>query len=215
MPKWFQDDFLESQARYQAVSAVAPPNPKPTTKDLEPLVQGGFVQYCTAGNAISHIVVDTRAEADQIEALLAGGADFGTLAKQRSTDVGTKSLGGFLSCTGSPNWKQLPEAFRQAAEGVPVGTISAPIQTDAGFHVVKASAFDLANVRDFLAALYTSSLEQPMTQFVNNRLLKSKLWIDPRYGTLGKGPVRVNPPEAPKVRNRPPTTSSTTAPAGS
>jgi outer membrane murein-binding lipoprotein Lpp len=215
MPKWFQDDFLASQSRYEAVSATAPANPKPAEKDLEPLVEGAYAQYCNSGNAVSHILVNTRAEADQIEAELAAGADFQTLADTKSLDTGSKDLGGFLSCDGSANYPQLPEDFRQAAATVPLGTISAPIQTAAGFHVIKVSAFDLANVRKFLEALYTSSLEPPMTQFINNQLLKAKLWVDPRYGTLGKGPVRVNAPEAPKVRNRPPATSSTTAPAGS
>jgi hypothetical protein len=178
-------------------------------------VEGAYAQYCNSGNAVSHILVNTRAEADQIEAELAAGADFQTLADTKSLDTGSKDLGGFLSCDGSANYPQLPEDFRQAAATVPLGTISAPIQTAAGFHVIKVSAFDLANVRKFLEALYTSSLEPPMTQFINNQLLKAKLWVDPRYGTLGKGPVRVNAPEAPKVRNRPPATSSTTAPAGS
>jgi hypothetical protein len=209
MPQWFQDDFLDSQSRYEAVSATAPPNPKPQLKDLEPLLEGASAQYCQSGNAVSHILVNTRAEADQIEAELAAGADFATLAKDRSVDTGTKELGGFLTCTESQNWTQLPEAFRQAAAAVAVGTVSAPIQTDLGFHVVKVTPFDLANMRPFLEALYTNSLEPPMTQFINNQLLKAKLWIDPRYGTLNKGPVRVDPPEAPKVRNQPRVTSTT------
>ena len=98
---------------------------------------------------------------------------------------------------------------------MPVGGISQPIQSDVGWHVVRVTPFDLANVRQFIADLYRRSLQPPMTQFINNRLLKSKLWVDPRYGTLGKGPVRVNPPTQPKVRNRPPVPPSSTAPAGS
>jgi parvulin-like peptidyl-prolyl isomerase len=208
MPKWFRDDFVKAQARYEAVAAVVPENPAPTTKDIEPLLQGAFAQYCNQGSAVSHILVGSRAEADRIEADLAAGADFQELAKTQSLDTGSKDLGGFLSCTGSVNYPQLPEAFRQAVAGVPEGTISAPIQTDVGFHVVKVSKFDLENVRVFLGALYTNSLEAPMVQFVNNQLLKAKLWVDPRYGTLGRGPVRVNPPKAPQVRNRPPNPAS-------
>jgi hypothetical protein len=209
MPKWFRDDFLSSQARYEAVSGTVPPNPAPKEKDLEALVQGAFAQYCQSGNAVAHILVGTQAEADQVEAQLAAGADFAALAKQRSTDEGSKSLGGFLGCTGSTNWSQLPADFRQAVAALPVGTATAPIRTAAGFHVVKVSPFDLANVRDFLTALYSSSLSPPMAQFVNIQLGKAKLWVDPRYGTIGRGTIRVNPPKPPTVRNDPRDTSST------
>jgi hypothetical protein len=91
---------------------------------------------------------------------------------------------------------------------VPVGGVSQPIQSDAGWHVVRVTPFDLTNVRQFIVDLYRRSLQPPMTQFINNQLLKAKLWVDPRYGTLGRGPVRVNPPAPPKVRNQPPTSSS-------
>ena len=209
MPQWFQDDFLDAQSRYEAVSATVPANPEPRQQDLEPLLEGAATQYCPSGNAVSHILVNTRAEADQIEAELAAGADFATLAKDRSLDTGTKELGGFLTCTGSPNYTQLPEDFRQAAAAVTLGTISAPIQTAAGFHVVKISTFDLTNMRPVLEALYAQSLQPPMTKFVDQRLRKAKLWVDPRYGTLGRAPVRVNPPEQPRVRNQPRVTSTT------
>jgi hypothetical protein len=64
-------------------------------------------------------------------------------------------------------------------------------------------------MRPLLEALYARSLEPPMTQFINDKLLKAKLWVDPRYGTLGRRPVRVNPPEQPRVRNQPRVTSTT------
>jgi hypothetical protein len=207
MPKWFQDDFVAGQAKYEAVRAVVPDNPPATDAQIDNLFQRTHQQYCPSGNAVSHILASTRQGADQIEAALAAGQDFATLAKQ-SEDTGTRAAGGFLTCTGSPNFSQLPEAFRQAVLQVPLGTVSQPIQSDAGWHVVRITPFDLANIRPFYAALYAASLKPPMTQFINNQLLKAKLWIDPRYGTLKRGPVRVDPPIAPKTRSEPTTTTS-------
>lgn len=212
MPKWFRDEFVAGQGRYEAVKPTVPPNPKATEAQLDDILQRSKTTYCLSGDAVSHILVKTRAEADQIEAALAQGQDFATLARQ-STDTGSRLQGGFLTCTGSPNWSQLPEAFRTAVEAQPVGTISAPIQTDLGFHVVKRSTYDLANLRAFAERTWDRSLRPPMTQFINNQLIKSKLWVDPRYGTVAQGPVRVQPPKAPEPKSKPPT-SSTTAPAG-
>jgi hypothetical protein len=203
MPKWFRDEFLAGQARYEAVSEVAPPNPKPKDKDLAPLVQGAFAQYCQSGNAVFHILVPTRAAADQVEAELAAGQDFAAVAAARSTDGSSKTLGGFVGCIGGTNWSQLPQDFRDAVAPLPSGTTSAPIQTAAGFHVVKVSPFDLANARAFLAALYSSSLSPPIANLINARLTKAKIWVDPRYGKIAIGPVRVNPPQPPRVRNDP------------
>ncbi len=206
MPKWFQDDFTVGQARYEAVRATVPENPPGTDAQIQALFDRTKAQYCQSGNAVSHILSTTREAADQIEAALAAGQDFATLA-QRSTDDGTKNAGGFLTCTGNQNFTQLPEAFRAAVEQVPVGGVSQPIQSDAGWHVVKVTPFDLANLRVFYDFAYASSLKPPMTQFINNQLLKAKLWVDPRYGTLAKGPVQVRPPTEPKVRTEPATTT--------
>jgi parvulin-like peptidyl-prolyl isomerase len=214
MPKWFRDDFLAGQERYEAVKEVVPDNPVATDAQIEEFFGRVAQQYCPSGNAISHILQSTREGAEQIEAALAAGQDFVTLARQ-SEDTATDTAGGFLTCTGSPNFQQLPEPFRQAVEAVPLGGISQPIQSDAGWHVVRVTPFDIPNVRAFIADLYRRSLQPPMTQFINNQLLKAKLWIDPRYGTLLKGPVRVQPPKAPRPRNNPPTTTSTSRPPGS
>src|SRR5690606_9163435 len=46
----------------------------------------------------SHILVETRAEADEIVELLAGGEDFAELAQARSTDPGSGPAGGELGC---------------------------------------------------------------------------------------------------------------------
>ena len=211
LPKWFRDDFLAGQERYEAVRGTLPAL-EPTEADLERTVESSKLQFCQAGDAVSHILVDSQAAADAIEAELARGVAFDDLV-ERSTDEGTRGRGGFLSCNGSPNWNQLPEDFRQAVAAVPVGGISAPIQTEFGFHVVRVTPYDLASLRPLFETLYQQSLQPPINQYVNNRLLDAKIWVDPRYGTLGRGPVRVNPPKAPTPRNEPPIPGST-APAG-
>lgn len=81
----------------------------------------------------SHILVETKEEADAIKAELDGGADFAELAKEKST--GPSGPGG-----GSLGWfgpgMMVPE-FEEAVAGMEAGGVSEPVETQFGWHVIK------------------------------------------------------------------------------
>jgi len=81
----------------------------------------------------SHILVKTKAEADEIEKELKNGADFAKLAKEKSTGPSGKS-GGELGWFGKG--AMVPE-FEKAVEELAVGEVSPPVKTQFGWHVVK------------------------------------------------------------------------------
>ncbi|MGR3485459.1 MAG: peptidylprolyl isomerase [Paracoccaceae bacterium] len=81
----------------------------------------------------SHILVETEAEAQDIVAELEGGADFATLAAERSTGP-SGPRGGALGWFGPG--MMVPE-FEQAVMELAPGEISAPVQTQFGWHVVR------------------------------------------------------------------------------
>ena len=82
----------------------------------------------------SHILVPTEEEAKAVEADLAGGADFATLAKEKSIDPGAAN-GGDLGFFG-PGMMVAP--FEEAAFALTdVGQVSAPVQSQFGWHVIK------------------------------------------------------------------------------
>jgi foldase protein PrsA len=81
-----------------------------------------------------HILVKTKAQADAIEAQLHKGADFATLAKQYSTDPGSKDQGGELGWFSAT---QMVPAFSSAAFSLAVGQISQPVNTPFGWHVIQ------------------------------------------------------------------------------
>ncbi len=82
-----------------------------------------------------HILVASEAEAEDVIARLAGGADFSALAKERSTDPSAKQSGGDLGFFGSGD--MVPE-FEKAAFELETGESSkAPVQTQFGWHVIK------------------------------------------------------------------------------
>jgi peptidyl-prolyl cis-trans isomerase C len=80
-----------------------------------------------------HILVATESEAKDIEAQLKNGADFATLAKQKSKDPGAAE-GGEL---GYFTKDQMVPEFAEAAFKLDKGQISDPVKTQFGWHVIE------------------------------------------------------------------------------
>jgi peptidyl-prolyl cis-trans isomerase C len=80
----------------------------------------------------AHILVETEEEAREIKEELEDGADFATMAKTRSTGPSGPS-GGDLGWFGLGS--MVPE-FEEAVLAMRSGDISAPVQTQFGWHVI-------------------------------------------------------------------------------
>jgi peptidyl-prolyl cis-trans isomerase C len=80
-----------------------------------------------------HILVPTEDEAKAIEAQLKGGADFATLAKEKSKDPGAAD-GGDL---GYFTKDQMVPEFAEAAFKLDKGQISEPVHSQFGWHIIK------------------------------------------------------------------------------
>jgi len=83
---------------------------------------------------ISHIVVQSEAEAKQTLAELKAGADFARLARQRSMDA-TAATGGDLGWFGKG--KMIPDLDKGVAKLKKPGELTEVIKTPFGYHVVK------------------------------------------------------------------------------
>ena len=81
----------------------------------------------------SHILVKTEEEAKELVAALKGGADFATLAKEKSTGPSGPN-GGELGWFGPG---MMVEQFETAVSTMENGAISAPTETRFGWHVIK------------------------------------------------------------------------------
>ena len=84
----------------------------------------------------AHILLSDPDQAliGEIQAKLAAGEDFASLAKQYSEDVGSADFGGDLGFTAGDTF---PESFEAALAALEVGQVSAPVQTDSGTHLIK------------------------------------------------------------------------------
>ncbi|SDD66995.1 peptidylprolyl isomerase [Ruegeria marina] len=102
----------------------------------------------------SHILVPSEDEAKAVKELLDNGVDFAATARERSTGPSGPN-GGELGWFGAG--AMVPE-FEAAVMALEVGNVSAPVQTQFGWHVIKlndkrkSTAPELDEVRDELAA---------------------------------------------------------------
>lgn len=75
--------------------------------------------------------------AKDVKSQLDKGADFATIAKKYSEDPGSVDKGGLYENTPVGQWV---EAFKQSALTLPLNTISDPVETDYGYHVLKVES---------------------------------------------------------------------------
>lgn len=86
-----------------------------------------------------HILVKTKAQAEKVQALLEADpstANWKKVAKKYSTDPGSKGSGGSLGTF--PKGRMVKE-FENEAFSMKVGTISNPVKTQFGYHVIEVT----------------------------------------------------------------------------
>jgi foldase protein PrsA len=110
----------------------------------------------------SHILVKTEKEAKDLKARLAKGEDFATLAKEFSTDPASKDRGGQLGYF--PRGEMTAE-FEKAAFTLKVGSISDPVKTEYGYHLIKVE-----DKRAAEAPNYEKSQDQIREYLTNKKL---------------------------------------------
>ena len=87
----------------------------------------------------SHILVSTEDLARELYERATSGADFSELARSNSIDQMTAATGGDL---GWFTFDQMVEPFAEAAFSLEEGTISEPVQTQFGWHLIKVEESD-------------------------------------------------------------------------
>lgn len=82
-----------------------------------------------------HILVETKEEADAIKAELDAGGDFAAIAQEKSIDPGSGANGGDLGFFSKG--MMVPEFETAAFALANPGDVSAPVQSQFGFHIIK------------------------------------------------------------------------------
>jgi foldase protein PrsA len=85
---------------------------------------------------LAHILVATEDEAKKVKERLDKGEEFGKLAKELSTDTGSKDNNGEYEVPYVDSG--FDQTFMAAALALSEGTVSAPVNTSFGWHVIKS-----------------------------------------------------------------------------
>ncbi|AUH33642.1 peptidylprolyl isomerase [Paracoccus tegillarcae] len=146
---------LELQSRAYLASAALEEvaEPEPTDEEIQAAYDTYFgeVEPATEYSA-AHILVETEEAAKEIKTELDGGADFGTLAEERSTGPSGPNKGDLGWFTAD----QMVGPFADVVKEMEKGQISDPVKTDFGWHVImlndsrQVEAPELAEVKEQL-----------------------------------------------------------------
>ncbi|SDN75159.1 peptidylprolyl isomerase [Bacillus sp. OK048] len=129
------DDLKADLKNYLTLRKLLEPQIKITDEELKAYFDQnkdlfGEVEQVKA----SHILVEDEAIAKDIKQKLTDGADFAELAKEYSTDVGSKENGGQLGFF--PKGTMVTE-FEDVAFTLPMNQISDLVKSDYGYHIIK------------------------------------------------------------------------------
>jgi parvulin-like peptidyl-prolyl isomerase len=172
----FSDKQVRSDIRARIVSEKlvqeVTQKVKVTDKQVEDYYEKNKAQYSQPESRdVRHILVRTRAKADELYIQLQGGADFSDLAKKNSEDTGSKANGGKLTISKG----QTVAPFDKEAFALKENEISKPVKTEFGFHLIQpiggvkpAKVTPLEDVKD--------SIRQQLVQTKKNDAMTK--WVD-------------------------------------
>lgn len=176
---------LELQRRNTLASATV--SQIAETEPAEAELQTAYDRlFAEAGNVTeynaAHILVETEEEAAEIKAQLDDGADFGELAETASTGPSGPNRGdlGWFAAD------QMVPPFAEAVAAMQPGTISDPVQTEFGWHVIQLNetrlreAPALAEVRDQISQMVLrEKVEAEIQRLVDEAEINKTEGLDP------------------------------------
>lgn len=195
------EDFLTSIARQGLIDVqireiLREDAPDPTTEDLEAQLNAAKAPLTTA--CVSHILVASEEEANEVLDRLEGGEEFGELAMELSSDTGSAENNGILPCG---TLETYVEPFRDAALIAPIGEVyETPVESQFGWHVVMvtdrddAPEGDLPSDQELADAVQANSVIDELRAWFLGAVEDADVSIDEAYGTWQANPPQVVPP---------------------
>ncbi|MGC9319629.1 MAG: foldase protein PrsA [Armatimonadota bacterium] len=153
--------------------------------------------------ALSEIVVDSRETAEEVlQQLKQGEASFEDLARRYSLATHSRNQGGERP---EMAIERIPiDPIREAAETLPVGEVSEPIDTDGQYYIIKvrdrqpAREASWPEDRERVLEDYKASQAKPPQEILQEQVKKTKVNVlDPRFNELNEAYTPV-PTEVPQ-----------------
>jgi foldase protein PrsA len=151
-----------------------------------------FVDYC-----VHHILVAAETDASAILNQLGNGADFGQIARERSTDTESATKGGDLGCVTKG---QFVPAFEDAVLNANVGDTLGPIKSEFGYHVIRVDkGYGLHALDDTVRKTIATDLATA-EGWLQWKVNTSKIDVNKKFGSWSNEFGTVVPPSDPTVK---------------
>ncbi len=170
---------IEDGSRTQVLTQVSPPS----VEQLRALYESSPAS--TGMLCMRHILVETEADANRVLADLNAGADFATLAAERSIEPAAAETGGALGnaqndCIPLQTVLQsFDPGFTAGALEASVGVPSAPVESSFGWHVILHRPWD--EIAQSVVALHRPG--DTGGYLFDGYLVTADVEISPRFGT--------------------------------
>ncbi len=162
----------------------------PTSEEIE--AEMGIAAASLTEVCVSHILVPTLEEAEDVFARLEAGEDFGELAAELSQDPGSAENDGVLPCSSAG---QYVEEFRDASVTAPTGEVySEIVETQFGFHVMLVTdrtdpvTEDLPTEDEIIETLQADAVALELNSWFLEQITAAEVTVGEQYGTWQAAP---------------------------
>ncbi|MRN52431.1 foldase protein PrsA [Paenibacillus monticola] len=174
------DDLKKQMPLQVQIRKILEPQVKITDADIKTYYDTNKATYNTEEEVrASHILVATKEEADAILKQLKDGADFAALAKEKSSDTGSKDNGGDLDFF---KRSDMDPDFSDAAFKLKVGETSGAVKSQYGYHIIKVTDHKDAHnytmeekKADITKALISQKVSELSATWLQDLTTKSKI----------------------------------------
>jgi len=139
---------LEAFFATREADAIALYDERTDVYDVPEQTRARHILFRIAADADEARVAEVEQRAAEVLKRLREGADFAALAAEHSDDPGSKANGGDL---GFFRRGQMAEPFERAAFSLEPGTLSEPVRTDFGIHIIRVDERKSAQQRSYEA----------------------------------------------------------------
>ncbi len=179
LPKKTQDRLLATPAQFEALLAQ-----RTKAYGTDDKFFTSHPEFFVREACSKHILVATEAEALSIAGQLAKGADFGKIAKTKSTDPGSGAQGGDLGC-GDPG--QFVPPFAKTVRTAKLNALSKPVQTQFGYHLIMVTSRKSVPLEEAKAGMVELK-SQAASADIQADLEKISVTADPSLVTVKRNP---------------------------
>jgi foldase protein PrsA len=168
--KTYVKNSLIGQKLYQKIIA----NAKPTEAQMQAYYAKNKSSFDSpATRTVRHVLVKTKAQAETVYNLLKAhntDAEWAKVAKKYSIDTATKNSGGAL---GAIHKGEMVKPFEDAAFSIALNTVSQPVHSQYGWHVLEVTKATAAKKSTYASA--KSSIQSTLTSQMQQKAWSS--WL--------------------------------------